>query len=58
MKAKVIEDADEVTYVVVCDPGDEAFDTLTQFARDRTWKLHRSLLSAPSPAPPSAGSVA
>ena len=33
MKAKVIEDADEVTYVVVCDPGDEAFDTLTQFAR-------------------------
>src|SRR6202044_1056544 len=33
MKAKVIEDADDVTYVVVCDPGDEAFDTLTQFAR-------------------------
>ena len=33
MKAKVIEDADGVTYVVVCDPGDEAFDTLTQFAR-------------------------
>ena len=33
MKAKVIEDADEVTYVVVCDPGDEAFDVLTQFAR-------------------------
>ena len=33
MKAKVIEDADDVTYVVVCDPGDEAFGTLTQFAR-------------------------
>jgi uncharacterized protein len=33
MKAKVIDDADEVTYVVVCDPGDEAFGTLTQFAR-------------------------
>ena len=33
MKAKVIEDADDVTYVVVCDPGDEAFDVLTQFAR-------------------------
>jgi uncharacterized protein len=33
MKAKVIEDGDAVTYVVVCDPGDEAFDTLTQFAR-------------------------
>ncbi len=35
MKAKVIEDADEVAYVVVCDPGDEAFGTLTQFARDQ-----------------------
>jgi predicted DNA-binding protein with PD1-like motif len=33
MKAKVIEDADVVTYVVVCDPGDEAVDALTQFAR-------------------------
>jgi predicted DNA-binding protein with PD1-like motif len=33
MKTKVMEDADVVTYVVVCDPGDEAFDTLTQFAR-------------------------
>jgi uncharacterized protein len=33
MKAKVIEDGDDVAYVVVCDPGDEAFDTLTQFAR-------------------------
>ena len=33
MKAKVIEDADVVTYVVVCDPGDEAVSALTQFAR-------------------------
>jgi uncharacterized protein len=33
MKAKIIEDADVVTYVVVCDPGDEAVAVLTQFAR-------------------------
>jgi uncharacterized protein len=33
MKARVIEDADVVTYVVVCDPGDEAVAELTQFAR-------------------------
>jgi len=33
MKAKVIEDADVVTYVVVCDTGDEAVSALTQFAR-------------------------
>ncbi len=33
MKAKVIEDADVVTYIVVCDPGDEAVSVLTQFAR-------------------------
>src|ERR1700727_1692783 len=33
MKAKVSDDVDEVSYVVVCDPGDEAFDALTQFAR-------------------------
>jgi predicted DNA-binding protein with PD1-like motif len=57
MKAKVIEDADDVTYVVVCDPGDEAFDVLTQFARAQDLKRHRSLPSAPSPAPPSAGST-
>jgi hypothetical protein len=24
VKAKVVQDADVVTYVVVCDPGDEA----------------------------------
>ena len=33
MKAKVVEDADVVTYVVVCDPGDEAVSVLTEFAR-------------------------
>ena len=33
MKAKVVEDADVVTYVVVCDPGDEAVAALEQFAR-------------------------
>lgn len=33
MKAKIIEDAEVVTYVVVCDPGDEAVAVLTQFAR-------------------------
>jgi uncharacterized protein len=33
MKAKIIEDGDVVTYVVVCDPGDEAVDVLTRFAR-------------------------
>jgi len=33
MKTKVVEDADVVTYVVVCDPGDEAVSALTQFAR-------------------------
>jgi hypothetical protein len=36
MKAKVIEDADVVTYVVVCDPGDEAVETLNQFVRDES----------------------
>jgi hypothetical protein len=33
MKSKVVEDADVVTYVVVCDPGDEAVTALAQFAR-------------------------
>jgi uncharacterized protein len=35
MKSKVVDDADVVTYVVVCDPGDEAVSTLTQFARSQ-----------------------
>jgi uncharacterized protein len=34
MKFKVVEDADVVTYIVVCDPGDEAVSALTQFARN------------------------
>jgi hypothetical protein len=29
LRARGVEDADDVTYVVVCDPGDEAFGTLT-----------------------------
>jgi uncharacterized protein len=33
MKYKVVEDADVVTYVVVCDPGDEAVAALNQFAQ-------------------------
>jgi len=33
MKYKVVEDADVVTYVVVCDPGDEAVAALTRFAQ-------------------------
>jgi predicted DNA-binding protein with PD1-like motif len=33
MKSKIVEDADVVTYVVVCDPGDEAMASLTRFAR-------------------------
>jgi uncharacterized protein len=33
MKSRVVEDGDVVTYVVVCDPGDEAVATLGQFAR-------------------------
>ena len=33
MKYKVVDDADVVTYVVVCDPGDEAVAALNQFAR-------------------------
>src|SRR5271167_4247467 len=33
MKTKVIEDTDLSTYVMVCDPGDEAFAALTEFAQ-------------------------
>ena len=33
MKYMVVEDADVVTYVVVCDPGDEAVAALNEFAR-------------------------
>jgi uncharacterized protein len=33
MKSKIVEDADVVTYVVVCDQGDEAVSVLERFAR-------------------------
>jgi uncharacterized protein len=33
MKSTVVEDADVVTYVVVCDPGNEAVAALNQFVR-------------------------
>jgi uncharacterized protein len=33
MKYKIVEDADVVTYVVVCDPGDEVVSALNEFAR-------------------------
>ncbi|HUA27266.1 MAG TPA: PPC domain-containing DNA-binding protein [Streptosporangiaceae bacterium] len=35
MKSMVVEDADRVTYVVVCDPGDEAVGALNEFARSQ-----------------------
>lgn len=33
MKSKIIEDADVVTYVLVCDPGEDAVAALQRFAR-------------------------
>jgi predicted DNA-binding protein with PD1-like motif len=33
MKSKIVEDADVVTYVVVCDAGDEAMASLKRFVR-------------------------
>jgi hypothetical protein len=57
MKYKVVEDADVVTYVVVCDPGDEAVAALAQFVRTERLELRRSPPSAPLNAPPSAGST-
>lgn len=44
MKSKVVGDADVVTYVVVCDPGDEAVGALSQFARDE--RLEASQITA------------
>src|SRR5436309_1102404 len=35
MKATAIEGADVATYVVVCDAGDEAVRSLTDYARDK-----------------------
>ncbi|MEV0720981.1 DUF296 domain-containing protein, partial [Asanoa sp. NPDC050611] len=34
MKSKIVEDADVVTYVMVCDPGEEAFGALQRLARE------------------------
>lgn len=44
MKSKVVEDVDGVTYVVVCDPGDEAIASLLQFAR--TERLEAAQITA------------
>jgi predicted DNA-binding protein with PD1-like motif len=44
MKAKVVEDADVVTYVAICDPGDEAVSALTEFARSE--RLEASQITA------------
>ena len=44
MKSKIVEDADVVTYVVVCDPGDEAAGALADFARAE--RLEASHLTA------------
>ena len=41
MKSKIIEDADVVTYVVVCDQGDQAVATLQQFAQDEDLEASR-----------------
>jgi hypothetical protein len=41
MKSKIVEDADVVTYVVVCDPGDEAGQSLGICGELRAQQLHR-----------------
>jgi len=47
MKAKIVEDADVVTYVVVCDPGDDAVAALDQFARaERLEAAHMTAVGA------------
>ncbi len=46
MQRKVVEDADVVTYVVVCDPGDEAVGALNEFVRSQ--RLEAAQISAPS----------
>jgi predicted DNA-binding protein with PD1-like motif len=33
MKSKIVEDADVITYIVVCEPGEEAVAALEEFAR-------------------------
>jgi uncharacterized protein len=44
MKSKIVEDADVITYVVVCDPEDEAVSAMEQFARAE--RLEASHLTA------------
>jgi uncharacterized protein len=44
MKYKIVDDADFVTYVVVCDPGDEAVSALSDFARSE--KLEAAQVTA------------
>ncbi|HWG60350.1 MAG TPA: PPC domain-containing DNA-binding protein [Streptosporangiaceae bacterium] len=44
MKYKIVEDADVITYVVVCEPGDEAVAALAEFARAE--RLEASHLTA------------
>jgi uncharacterized protein len=44
MKTKVIDGADPATYVVVCDPGDEAFAELTEFVQ--TERLEAAQITA------------
>ena len=58
MKSKVVEDADIVTYVVVCDPGDEAVSALTQFARSEDLEAAQITAVGALSTPPSAGSTA
>lgn len=44
MKSKVVVDEDVVTYVVVCDPGDDAVSSLAQFVRSE--KLEAAQVTA------------
>jgi predicted DNA-binding protein with PD1-like motif len=44
MKSKVVADADVVTYVVVCEPGDEAVAALNHFVRSE--RLEAAQLTA------------
>ena len=57
MKAKVVEDADVVTYVVLCDPGDEAAAALAQFVRAERLEASQVTAIGALNAPPSAGST-
>ena len=52
MKSKIIQDGDVVTYVVVCDPGDEAMASLKQFARAERLEASQITGAGDSSAPP------